>query len=90
MRVHIASFIKAAVKEIREREQIRLLIEQMEADLHTLNDIGLTLDEFAALQLQGHRTYGALHGYWRQLGWSRSASVLGDTLGFHRRPMLKS
>jgi len=90
MRVHIASFIKAIVNDVREREQIRLLIEQMEADPHTLDDIGLTLDEFAALQWQGHRTHGALHRHWQQLGWKRSASVLRDTLGFHRTPMLKS
>jgi len=90
MRVHIGSFIKAIVSDAREREQIRLLIEQMEADPHTLDDIGLTLDEFAARQWQGHRTHGALHRHRQQLGWNRSASVLSDTLGFHRRPMFKS
>ena len=90
MRVHIPTFIKAVINEIRQREEIRLLIEQMEADPHMLDDIGLTLAEFAARQWQAHETGGALQLWWHRSPQNRNANVLKDTLGLHRTPMLKS
>ena len=90
MRLHIASSIKAVVNEVREREQIRLLIEHMETDAHTLDDIGLTLEEFAALQWRHHRAYGALSRQWQKLGLTHTRSAFRDTLRLHRTPLLKS
>jgi hypothetical protein len=79
----VRDFVPALVGELIQRYQIRRLIEDMKRDPRTLEDIGLTFEQFAAAQWEGHRRLGNLASYLRTLT-SSNAAPAADRAG-HRR-----
>jgi hypothetical protein len=59
------------------------LIEDMKWNPRTLEDIGLTFEQFAAAQWEAHRRLGSLASYRRQLT-SSSARPAADRAGYRR------
>ncbi len=76
----VRDFFPALVGELTQRYAIGGLIEDMKRDPRTLEDIGLTFEQFAAAQWEGHRRLGSLASYLRKLT-SSNARPAADRAG---------
>jgi hypothetical protein len=92
MRVHVPNLMTALFTDLKRREETRLLIERMEHDPHALQDIGLTLEQFAALQWKALKDQSATRlalGRLAEWTWRLPRQILSARFFLYRTPSAK-
>ena len=95
MRVHIETFLGNRLDDMRQRRDVRLLIERMENDPRALDDMGLTFEQFAERQWQALEQEHAMRRARRRSRASRAFNasfpwrILPDSLALHRTPSVQ-